>query len=74
MEEPKLNHHNPLSKPDDHQPLSSVDLVCMGGKGIASSIEGVVKVCICGRIWIDGKPRIDYAHEPRMGRTGEQRR
>ena len=39
------------AKIDDHVPLTSVGIVCVCGKAIAS-MEGVARSCKCGRIWI----------------------
>jgi hypothetical protein len=35
----------------DRKPLDSVGLVCLCGKPVAS-LEGVARVCSCGRIWV----------------------
>lgn len=36
---------------DDRKPLSSVGLVCICGKAVAT-IEGVPVKCECGRLWL----------------------
>ena len=36
---------------DNHERLSSIGLVCICGKAIAT-IEGVARRCECGRLWI----------------------
>jgi hypothetical protein len=45
------NRTKPVATLDTRPPLSSVGLVCVCGKAVAS-IEGVARTCDCGRIWV----------------------